>query len=74
MRFRYISPGLIRVTLWEHSADLIHDDEMAKLSGREESVKAVRAHLVVTCQNIVETLLIILDAMSEDSPVMEFSA
>lgn len=74
MRFRYIFPGLIRVTLGEHSADLIHDDEMAKLSGREESVKAVRAHLVVMCPNIVETLLIILGAMSEDNPVMEFSA
>lgn len=74
MRFRYISPGLIRVTLGEHTADLIHDEEMAKLSGREESVKAVRAHLVVTCPNIAESLLIILDAMSEDNPVMEFSA
>lgn len=74
MRFRYISSGLIRVTLGEHSADLIHDEEMAKLSGREESVKAVRAHLVVTCPNIVETLLIVLDAMNEDNPVMEFSA
>lgn len=74
MRFRYISPGLIRVTLGEHSADLIHDEEMAKLSGREESVKAVRVHLIVTCPNIVETLLIILGAMSEDNHVMEFSA
>lgn len=74
MRFRYISPGLIRVTFGEHSANLVHDEEMAKLSGREESVKAVRAHLVVTCPNIVETLLIVLDAMNEDNPVMEFSA
>lgn len=65
---------MIRVTLGEHSADLIHDEEMAKLSGREESVKAVRAYLVVTCPNIVDSLLIILDAMSEDNPVMEFSA
>ena len=74
MRFRYISPGLIRVTLGEHSVNLVHDDDMAKLSGREESVKAVRAHLIVTCPNIVDSLLIILDAMSEDNPVMEFSA
>ena len=74
MRFRYISPGLIRVTLGEHSVNLVHDDDMARLSGSEESVKAVRAHLVVTCPNIVETLLIILGAMSEDNPVMEFSA
>ena len=74
MRFRYVSPGLIRVTLGDHSADLIHDEDMAKLSGREESVKAIRAHLVVTCPNIVDSLLIILGAMSEDNPTMEFSA
>lgn len=77
-----VTPHLAGARIWHRqttkfgTASLYQkaDEEMAKLSGREESVKAVRAYLVVTCPNIVDSLLIILDAMSEDNPVMEFSA